>query len=133
MEMGIPLFLVASTVQGILAQRLVRRICPECRITDNATVEERAFLGPLEVNQLIRSNGCAKCHNSGFYGRIGLFELFIVSDAIRQLIVARRSASVIRAAARKEGMRSLREDGCGKVREGMTTMGEVLRVITEED
>jgi len=131
-DMGIAPFLAASTVQGVLAQRLVRRICPECRITDHATEEERAFLGPPEVSQVIRSNGCDKCHGSGFFGRVGIFELLVISDALRKLIVAKASASAIRAQAVKEGMRSLRDDGCAKIREGLTAMAEVLRVITEE-
>ncbi|MBI4341896.1 MAG: type II secretion system protein GspE, partial [Candidatus Omnitrophica bacterium] len=131
-DMGIAPFLVASTVQGVLAQRLVRRICPNCRLTDNSTAEERAFLGEPEVAQLIRSNGCDTCHGSGFFGRIGLFELLRMTEPIRKLIVAKASASAIREAAIREGMRSLREDGKLKIREGLTTMAEVLRVVTEE-
>ncbi len=130
-DMGVPPFLVASTVQGVLAQRLVRRICPACRITDHATAEERAFLGEPAVAQVIRSNGCDRCHGSGLFGRIGLFELLAVSEAIRQLIVARATASALRGAAIREGMRSLKEDGCAKVREGLTTVAEVLRVVAE--
>jgi type II secretory ATPase GspE/PulE/Tfp pilus assembly ATPase PilB-like protein len=130
-DMGIAPFLVASTVQGVLAQRLVRRICPECRITDNATPEEHAFLGPPEMTQVIRSNGCEACHGSGCLGRVAIFELLAVSDAIRTLIVAKASASAIRAQAVREGMRGLREDGIAKIREGVTTMVEVLRVIAD--
>ena len=130
-DMGIAPFLAASTMQGVLAQRLVRRICPACRITDNATAEERVFLGPPEIAQLIRSNGCDKCHGSGFFGRIGIFELLGISEKIRQLIVTKATASAIRAAAVQEGMRGLREDGIVKIREGLTTMAEVLRVVME--
>ena len=129
-DMGIAPFLIASTVQGVLAQRLVRRVCPDCRMTDNATVEERAFLGSPEVAQVIRSNGCEKCHGSGCFGRIGIFELLVISDAIREIIVTKPTASAIRAVALKEGMRSLRDDGCAKIREGFTTMAEVLRVVS---
>ena len=128
-DMGIAPFLVASTVQGVLAQRLVRRICPSCRITDNAAADERAFLGPPEVAQVIRSNGCDKCHGSGFLGRVGIFEMLVITERVRQLIVARAGASVLRAAASTEGMRGLREDGAVKVREGLTTVAEVLRVV----
>jgi len=130
-DMGIAPFLIASTVQGVLGQRLVRRICSECRITDNSTAEERAFLGSPEVTQVIRSNGCDKCHGSGFYGRVGLFELLAISNAIRELIVKKPTASAIRALALTEGMRTLRDDGVGKIREGITTMVEVLRVVTD--
>jgi len=131
-DMGIAPFLVASTVQGVLAQRLVRRICSDCRMTDHATPEERAFLGPPEVAQVIRSNGCDKCRGTGFFGRVGMFELLVITDSLRLLIVAKASASKIRAQAVVEGMRGLREDGCVKIREGLTTMTEVLRVVAGE-
>jgi type II secretory ATPase GspE/PulE/Tfp pilus assembly ATPase PilB-like protein len=131
-DMGIAPFLVSSTVQGVLAQRLVRRICPDCRITDNATPEERAFLGEPAVAQVVRSNGGDKCHGSGVVGRVGVFELQSITDSLRQLIVAKASASAIRAQAVKEGMRGLREDGLAKIREGLTTMTEVLRVVSDE-
>ena len=129
-DMGIPPFLVASTLQGVLAQRLVRRICADCRLTDQATAEERAFLGEPEILQVIRGNGCERCHDSGYLGRIGLFELLIVSDAIRQLILSRAPTSHIRAQAAREGLRALRNDGVAKVREGLTTVSEVLRVVS---
>ena len=132
-DMGIPPFLIASTVQGVLAQRLVRRICPSCRLTDNATPEELAFLGSSEVSQVIRSNGCEKCHRSGFFGRVAIFELLVISPAIRQLIVKKSTASAIRALAVQEGMRGLRDDGRTKIRDGLTTLTEVLRVVTEEE
>ena len=101
-------------------------------MTDNVTAEERAFLGPPEVSQVIRSNGCDKCRGSGFFGRVGIFELLTISDALRKLIVKKASASVIRTQAVKEGMRGLREDGCAKIREGLTTLPEVLRVVAGE-
>ena len=82
--------------------------------------------------QVIRSNGCDKCHGSGYFGRIGLFELLVIQDAIRQLIVEKASASVVRAAAVRQGMRGLRDDGIAKIREGLTSMAEVLRVVSEE-
>ncbi|MBI2104741.1 MAG: type II/IV secretion system protein [Candidatus Omnitrophica bacterium] len=132
-DMGIAPFLVASTVQGILAQRLVRRVCPACRITDNATAEEQAFLGEPAVAQVIRSNGCDKCRGCGFLGRVGVFELLRITEPVRQLIITKASASLIRAAAVREGMRGLREDGVMKIREGLTTMSEVLRLVTEAE
>ncbi len=132
-DMGIPAFLVASTLQGVLAQRLVRRICPGCRMTDHATNEERQFLGPPDAQQLIRSTGCDKCHRSGYFGRVGLFELLVMSPAIHQLILSKPAASVIRTTATQAGMRGLRQDGCAKIREGLTTMTEVLRVVASTD
>ncbi|MBI2495687.1 MAG: Flp pilus assembly complex ATPase component TadA [Candidatus Omnitrophica bacterium] len=130
-DMGLPPFLIASTVQGVLAQRLVRRICPDCRITDNATLEERQFLEASEMAQVIRSNGCDRCHGSGFFGRVGIFELLTVTGAIRALIVRKPTASALRQAALRAGMRSLREDGRLKVREGLTTVAEVMRVVLD--
>ncbi len=128
-DMGVAPFLVASTAQGVLAQRLVRRICQSCQSLDEATVEERSFLGEPHVTELARGKGCDACHGSGFFGRVGIFELLVVSERIRQLIVGKPTASAIRAIALQEGMRGLREDGCGKIRKGLTTMEEVLRVI----
>jgi len=128
-DMGIAPFLVASTLQGVLAQRLVRRICDACRLTDHATAEERAFLGEPPVAQVIRGNGCDRCHDTGFQGRVGLFELLEVSDSLRELVVARANLTTIRERAMQEGMRGLRDDGCAKVREGLTTITEVLRVV----
>jgi type II secretory ATPase GspE/PulE/Tfp pilus assembly ATPase PilB-like protein len=130
-DMGIPPFLVASTVQGVMAQRLVRRICAECRMTDHVTPDERAFLGAPEMPQVIRSTGCERCHGTGYLGRVGLFELMTVDEALRQLIVGRAAASALRTAAVRAGMRGLREDGVLKIREGLTTMAEVLRVVAE--
>ncbi|MBI3996127.1 MAG: type II/IV secretion system protein [Candidatus Omnitrophica bacterium] len=130
-DMGIAPFLIASTVQGVLAQRLVRRICPACRITDNATPEERAFLGTPGVLQIIRNNGCDQCRGTGFFGRVGIYELLVMSEGLRQLVVTKPTASAIRTQALKEGMHDMREDGVEKIREGMTTMTEVLRVVSE--
>ena len=132
-DMGVAPFLVASTIQGILAQRLVRRVCASCRMTDNATEEERKFLGVSEGLQLIHGGGCEACHGSGFFGRVGLFELLVMSGGIRKLIVEKATASAIRQAAVRAGMRGLREDGCAKIREGVTTMTEVLRVVSAAD
>jgi len=128
-DMGIAPFLVASTLQGVLAQRLVRRICADCRLTDNVTLEERTFLGEPPAVQVIRGNGCERCHDTGYQGRVGVFELLTMSDALRELVVARATLASVRECALREGMRGLRDDGCAKVREGLTTVTEVLRVI----
>ncbi len=131
-DMGVAPFLVASTIQGVLAQRLVRRICQGCRLTENATPEEQAFLGPPEISQLIRGAGCERCQGTGFLGRIGLYELFAVTEPIRQLIAAKASSGDLRRAAAQAGMRGLADDGRVKIREGLTTMTEVLRVVADE-
>ena len=132
-DMGIAPFLAASTVQGVLAQRLVRRICRFCRMTADATEEERRFLGSKEPLQLIHSVGCDQCRGSGFLGRVGIFELLAVTNNIRKLIVSQATASQIRQAALKEGMQTLRDDGCQKIRDGLTTLQEVLRVVSAMD
>jgi len=132
-DMGVAPFLVASTVQAVLAQRLVRRICSSCRVTDNASADERAFLGGGGVTQLIHGVGCEACHGSGFLGRIGIFELLIVTDTIRKLIVNKVSATLIRAEALRGGMLGLMEDGRAKVRDGLTTMSEVLRTVASAE
>lgn len=128
-DMGIAPFLVASTVQGVLAQRLVRKICSHCQVAQPVTPEERVFLGKPEIEQLMHAQGCEECHGSGFLGRLGLFELLSVTDAIRRLVVSKAFASAIRAAADKEGFCGLREDGKRKIHAGLTTVTEVLRVV----
>ena len=128
-DMGIAPFLVASTVQGVLAQRLVRRLCERCRVMEASSSEERAFLREPDRGTLAHSAGCEECHQTGFSGRVGIFELLVVHEAIRKLVVQRATASAIRAAAAQAGMRGIREDGCEKIRQGLTTLTEVLRVV----
>ncbi len=132
-DMGVPPFLVASTLQAVLAQRLVRRVCPGCRGQRPATDAERRFLGAPEVTELAHGAGCDDCRQSGFKGRVGIFELLVISEPVRHLVVAKAGSSAIREAAMRGGMRSLREDGCAKIREGLTTMEEVLRVAAGSD
>ena len=131
-DMGVAPFLVASTIQGVLAQRLVRRICPSCRQPRPPTPEEQAFLGEPAVAEVAAGRGCDQCHGSGFYGRVGIYELLVLSDALRHLIVTKSQASLLKRQAVKDGMRTLRDDGRLKVREGLTAMAEVLRATAEE-
>jgi type II secretion system protein E len=130
-DMGIAPFLVASTIQGVLAQRLVRRLCPSCQERHAPTPEEQTFLGKPEVSQVCEGRGCEQCHRSGYYGRIGIYELLALSDAIRQLVVMKSQASSLMQRAIQEGMRTLRDDGKLKVREGLTTVAEILRATPE--
>jgi len=131
-DMGIAPFLVASTLQGVLAQRLVRRICPSCQVRRSPTPDELAFLGEPAVKQVSEGRGCEQCHQSGYYGRIGIYELLCLSDTLRQMVVAKSAASDLRQQAIQEGMRTLRDDGNIKVREGLTTVSEVLRATPAE-
>ncbi len=132
-DMGIAPFLVASTVQGALAQRLVRRVCEGCRGTRPATPEEVEFLGEPAVTEVVEGRGCDRCHGSGYLGRLGIYELLRSSDALRELIVEREPSSTLKKQAVREGMTTLREAGRGKAREGMTTMAEILRATPEID
>jgi len=135
-DMGIEPFLVASAVEGLIAQRLVRRLCPECRTPkkfDEAYLKSVNFpLERLSEGTIYEAAGCETCRKTGFLGRTGIYELIVVNDAIRPLIVQRASSTSIKQEALKHGMRTLRDDGWAKVLGGITTIEEVLRV-TEED
>jgi type IV pilus assembly protein PilB len=134
-EMGIEPFLTSSAVDCVLAQRLARRLCPVCRDPYTATKEMlRKNDFPPEVCDrddvvLYRAKGCTRCNNTGYKGRLGLYEVMIVSEAIRRLTVERKSADEISRVAAAEGMKSLREDGIDKVLLGMTSVEEIARVI----
>jgi type IV pilus assembly protein PilB len=134
-EMGIEPFLTSSAVDAVLAQRLARRLCSQCKEPYTATKEMlRKNDFPPEVCDrddvvLYRAKGCSRCNNTGYKGRLGLYEVMIVSEAIRRLTVERKSADEIGRVAAAEGMKSLREDGIDKVLLGMTSVEEIARVI----
>jgi general secretion pathway protein E/type IV pilus assembly protein PilB len=132
-DMGVEPFLVASTVEAVMAQRLVRTLCLKCREPFRPKQDELPKDFPWEEYQkrgepLHRPKGCRACRQLGFVGRQGIFELSVTSDSVRQLAHDRASSWDIRQAARKEGMRTLREDAWLKVLAGVTTTDEVLRV-----
>ena len=131
-DMGVEAFLVSSTVEAVMAQRLVRTLCPHCKEPYRPTPDQlpRDFpVDRLEGNTVLyRPGGCRKCRHVGYMGRIGLFELLVSSDQIRQLAHDRASTWAIRAAALEGGMQTLRTDGWQKVLTGRTTVDEVLRV-----
>jgi general secretion pathway protein E/type IV pilus assembly protein PilB len=129
-DMGIEPFLVASTVEGVMAQRLVRTICPDCKISyEPHPADLPADLpvgdGPL---RLMKGTGCRSCRQTGYRGRTGIFELMVTGEIIREMCVQRLNASAIRNQALKEGMVTLRQDGWRKVIQGKTTIEEVARV-----
>ncbi len=131
LEMGVEPFLVASSLVGVLAQRLVRMICPDCKadyVPDEG--EKQYFAEPPE--RLFKGDGCEKCKHTGFYGRTGLFELMIIDENVRSMITRKLDASVIKEAAVKGGMQTLFQNGLEEVLSGITTLGEVLRV-TQKD
>jgi general secretion pathway protein E len=133
LDIGLENFLLSSTVRGIMAQRLVRVICPNCRERDESEVslEELCRFGIGADVELYRGKGCEKCAFTGYYGRKGVFELLLIDDDIRKLILRNADAGELRQAARERGMKTLLEDGAQKVRTGMTTLAEVFRVIQE--
>jgi type IV pilus assembly protein PilB len=129
-EMGIEPYLVSAGVQCVVAQRLVRRLC-ECR--EPVKLSKAALVGNhFDVSSGIDAwepAGCVRCGGTGFRGRIGIYELMTVTDQLRRLILDKASADELRECARREGMRTLREDGLEKVKRGVTSVGEVLRVL----
>jgi general secretion pathway protein E len=135
-DMGIEPFLISTSLKGILAQRLVRKICRSCRETYVPDVNELARMGltleNLPGGTLSRGNGCAACLNTGYKGRQGIYELLIIDDAIGHMINERARAADIRQASRAKGMNTLLEDGMRKVLAGITTTEEVLRVALSE-
>jgi general secretion pathway protein E len=125
-DMGVENYLLSSSIVAVLAQRLVRVICPNCK------VEAAQALAPDgELIQTYRGAGCDDCGGRGYVSRMGIFEMMPVTDDMRKLIMNNADASVLTQAARRNGMRNLREDGWIKVREGITTVDEVMRVTQE--
>lgn len=134
-DMGLEPYLVASSVEMVLAQRLVRVICPECKeeVPEAETKISRDEWGDLVPPVLYRGRGCRNCSGTGFRGRQGIFEAMFVTDELRSLILHRAPAHELRKIAVKDGMGSLREDGWRIVREGRTTIDEVIRNTKDED
>ena len=130
-DMGVPTFLITATVEAILAQRLVRRICPDCREEVEAGEDQIADLGldpeTAAAQTFYRGAGCESCNNTGYKGRVGLFELMVIDDEIRDLILTNSSSDDIRSAAQRKGMVTLRDAGIAFVFDGTTTLDEVIR------
>ncbi len=136
-DMGIEPFLVASSVEGLVAQRLVRRLCNVCKRPaklDDAFLDEVGFpRARLAEGTIHEPVGCDECRGSGFRGRTGIYEILVVDDSVRPLVTARASANEIKAEAIRQGMRTLRDDGWTKVLAGVTTIEEVLRASEEDE
>jgi general secretion pathway protein E len=126
-DLGVAPYLVASTVEAVLAQRLVRLLCPHCKRGAEPSREERVLLGEYD-EPVFAAVGCDRCRGTGFRGRSGIYELVWMDEEIRALVVNQRPAGEIRRATLDKGMRSLRDDGLRQVRSGTTTLDEVLRV-----
>jgi type II secretory ATPase GspE/PulE/Tfp pilus assembly ATPase PilB-like protein len=131
-DIGVQPFLVASSLRAIMAQRLVRRICPHCRQPAELSETEMRALriesGQLQDAQVMLGKGCEQCRGTGYKGRMGIFEIFVLDDEVRHMINKRSSTLNLRQRARELGMRTLREDGIRKVLTGLTTADEVISI-----
>jgi type II secretory ATPase GspE/PulE/Tfp pilus assembly ATPase PilB-like protein len=132
-DMGIEEFLVASTVRGVLAQRLVRKICIKCKKPYQLNAREQQLIGGEEdaSGEYFCGAGCDHCNFIGYRGQLGLFEMLKTTEEIERLLMERSSTGRIREAALKQGMTTLREDGIRKIKAGITTISEVLRVTQD--
>ena len=134
LDMGVEAFQISSSLAGVISQRLVRRLCEECKYQDEPTGPERIMLekyGYGNVEKIYRAKGCASCNNKGFYGRAGIFEILSVNDELRRLINNGADVMDMTEAARKNGCRPLVEAGLEKVINGITTFDEVMKVAYE--
>jgi len=133
-DMGVPPFLIASSVQGVMAQRLVRVLCPYCKekIEPDEEMKRKLRIEEGEEVNVCIPKGCNECNFTGFRGRLGIFEIFAMNDELRELTLRRVGTAELRAVARKAGMRMMVEDGYIKVKQGITTLDEVYSVTGEK-
>jgi general secretion pathway protein E len=135
-DLGVEPFLINATLIGVIAQRLVRRICPSCRESVTLEKDELASLG-LDIDndngeiELKRGKGCLQCRKTGYKGRVGIFEVFSITERVRKLISRETPLEALTKIAREEGMSSLRENAIRAMLKGVTTYSEVLRVTSE--
>jgi type II secretion system protein E len=136
-DMGIEPFLVASSVEAIMAQRLVRTICPHCKMEQKVERDYLLKIGfpeeEIATTHFMRGAGCEECRGLGYQGRLAIYELLVLNEALRPLILNRSSSTTIAQKAMEQGMRTLRTDGWNKVKNGITTIEEVLRVTQIEE
>jgi type IV pilus assembly protein PilB len=137
LDLGLESFLITATIEGILAQRLVRKVCQRCKEAYTPTEDELFMLNltpeDLEGRQLFRGVGCDFCNQSGYKGRLGLFEIMVLDDDMRDLIMKQASSQLLRAEARKRGMRTLRQTGLMALYDGQTTIDEVVKETMIEE
>ena len=137
LDLGLEPFLLTATIEGIVAQRLVRRICTHCKEPFTPSEQQLMELNltpeDLEGRQLYRGTGCEQCNQSGYRGRMSIGEVMVLEDDVRELIIANASTQVLRAEARKRGMRTLREAGLMAMYEGQTTIDEIVRETLDDE
>ena len=137
LDLGVEPFLITATIEGIVAQRLVRKICMKCKTefepTDDQLFDLRLERHQIKDKKFYYGRGCSKCNNTGYKGRLGLFEIMTFDDEIRNLVMNKASTNLLRDAALKNNMTLLRSNGLAAIYDGITTIDEVVReTITEE-
>jgi type IV pilus assembly protein PilB len=137
LDLGLEPFLITATLEGIIAQRLVRRICSNCKEAYEPTEEQLMELeltyDRIRGKKFYYGGGCDQCHNTGYHGRLGIFEIMTFTDEIRDLVMNHASTNVLRNAAKKNGMRTLREKGLNAIFDGLTTIEEVVKETVVEE
>jgi general secretion pathway protein E len=130
-DMGVEPFLLASTLRGVLAQRLVRKLCTACRSASPSSAADRELIGPDTPAQLWHATGCPECSRTGYAGRSGIYELIVADETFQRLIHTGAGEAQLRAHAIANGTRSLRDDGLRLLANGQTSAEELLRVTRE--
>ena len=137
LDMGIEPFLITATVEGIVAQRLVRKICENCKTqfepSDAQLIELQLLPDDVKGKKFFYGRGCSKCNGTGYKGRTGIFEIMVFNDEIRDLIMHQASTNVLRAAGQKAGMRLLRDNGLASIYDGVTTIDEIVKETMMEE
>lgn len=137
LDLGVETFLITATLEGIVAQRLVRKICEKCKTqfepTETQLMELGLTLADIKGKNFYYGRGCSKCNNTGYRGRTGIYEIMVFNDEIRELIMNQASTNLLRAAAMKAGMRLLRENGMAAIYDGITTIEEVVKETISEE
>ncbi|MHC4481426.1 MAG: GspE/PulE family protein [Planctomycetota bacterium] len=130
-DLGLEPYLINATLEGVVAQRLVRRICPNCREEYEPSPEAILSVGlrpeDVEGKKFYRGRGCDRCNNIGYYGRLGIFEILLINDELREMMLQDSSTQEVRAASRRMGCRSLRQSGLLAIYDGLTTIDEISR------
>ena len=135
LDMGVEPFQISSSLAGVIAQRLVRRLCDECKYEDQVTTQEKIIFekyGFKNVTKVFRKKGCASCNNKGYRGRAGVFEILVLDDEMRRLINQNADVLDLQEAARRSGMMTLMQSGLAKILLGVTTFEEVMRVANSD-
>jgi type IV pilus assembly protein PilB len=137
LDMGIEPFLITATIEGIVSQRLVRRICENCKTafepSEAQLMELQLTQDDIKDKKFYYGRGCSKCNGTGYRGRIGIFEIMVFNDEIRDLIMQQASTNVLRTAGQKAGMRLLRENGLTTIYDGITTIDEIVKETMMEN